>query len=50
MQPSRTYLALDRADLAQQTLDHVTDSHTRRNGVRVDNDVGRNSYTIPSRN
>ena len=31
---------LQRRDLAEQTLDELSDGHTRRNGVRVHDDVG----------
>lgn len=35
--------SLERCNLRQQTLDQVTDGHSGRNSVRVDDDVGRDS-------
>lgn len=35
--------SLERCNFRQQTLDQVTDGHSGRNSVRVDDDVGRDS-------
>ena len=40
-----TFVTIQTSDLTQDSLDQMTNSHTRWNSVRVDNHVGNDSFT-----